>query len=93
MFNLGMPEIILILVVALIVLGPNKLPEMAKSLGKGLREFRKAADDLKDSIEKDLRQETSKPSAPKVIKPDTEPPAPPEAKTDTPGDAAEAPKP
>ena len=92
MFNLGMPEIILILVVALIVLGPKKLPEMAKSLGKGLREFRKAADDLKDSIEKDLRQDPSKPSAPNLIKPDTEPQAPAEPKADTPGDTAEAPK-
>ncbi|MFQ5457848.1 MAG: Sec-independent protein translocase protein TatB [Myxococcota bacterium] len=60
MFNLGMPEIILILVVALIVMGPKKLPEMAKSLGKGLREFRKATDDLKDSIEKDLRDDVKK---------------------------------
>ncbi len=66
MFNLGMPEIILILVVALIVLGPRKLPEMAKSLGKGLREFRKAADDLKEGIEKDLRDEARKPAQPEA---------------------------
>jgi TatA/E family protein of Tat protein translocase len=70
MFNLGMPEIILILVVALIVMGPKKLPEMAKALGKGLREFRKAADDLKEGIEKDLRQEAPKPPAPGALKPE-----------------------
>jgi Tat protein translocase TatB subunit len=54
MFNIGMPELILILVVALIVLGPKRLPEMAKSLGKALREFQKATEDLKDSLQKDL---------------------------------------
>lgn len=90
MFNLGTPEIVLILIVALIVMGPKKLPEMAKSLGKGLREFRKAADDLKDSIEKDLREEATKPAKPNLIKPD----APPAAPLETPGpeEAADAPK-
>ncbi len=62
MFNLGMPELLLILVVALIILGPKKLPELAKSLGRGLREFRKATDDIKDSLEKDLRPDVPKPS-------------------------------
>ena len=81
MFNLGMPEIILILVVALIVMGPKKLPEMAKSLGKGLREFRKAADDLKEGVEKDLRPDQAKPSAEKnLIPPDQ--PAPSEGTSD-----------
>lgn len=73
MFNLGMPEIILILVVALIVMGPKKLPEMAKSLGKGLREFRKAADDLKESVEKDLRPDHAKPSEEKKLIPPDQP--------------------
>jgi len=88
MFNLGMPELILILVVALIVMGPKKLPEMAKSLGKGLREFRKAADDLKDSIEKDLREDISKPAPPNLVKPETPAAAQPPASDD----AAGAPK-
>jgi len=50
MFGIGFPELLMILVVALLVIGPKKLPELAKSLGKGLAEFRKATDDLKDTI-------------------------------------------
>ena len=42
MFGIGVPELILILVVGLVVFGPGKLPEVARSLGKGIREFRKA---------------------------------------------------
>lgn len=61
MFNLGTPELIVILVVALIILGPKRLPELAKSLGRGLREFRKATEDIKDSLEKDLRPDARRP--------------------------------
>jgi TatA/E family protein of Tat protein translocase len=50
MFGIGMPELILILGLALIVLGPKKLPELAKALGKGLAEFRRATDDLKEEF-------------------------------------------
>lgn len=46
MFNIGMSELILILVIALIVFGPGKLPEVSKALGKSLQEFRKAASDV-----------------------------------------------
>ena len=44
--NIGAPELIIILVIALLVLGPGKLPEVGASLGKGIREFRKAANDV-----------------------------------------------
>jgi sec-independent protein translocase protein TatA len=47
---IGMPELILIFVVALLVFGPKKLPEIGKSLGKGLSEFKKASDELKKTI-------------------------------------------
>ena len=49
-----MPELVLIFIVALIVFGPKKLPEIGKSLGKGLAEFKKASDDFKQSIQKEV---------------------------------------
>jgi TatA/E family protein of Tat protein translocase len=65
MFGIGMPELLLILAVALIVLGPKKLPELARALGKGLAEFRRATDDLKDEFRKMEHQvEDSAPPAP-----------------------------
>ena len=48
-FNIGAPELIIILIIALVVLGPGKLPDVAQSLGKSLREFRKAASDVADA--------------------------------------------
>ena len=53
MFGIGMPEMLLILAVALIVIGPKKLPDLAKSLGRAFGEFKKATNDLKGSLEID----------------------------------------
>ncbi len=50
MFGMGMPEILLILAIALIVIGPKKLPDIAKALGRAMGEFKKATNDLKSSI-------------------------------------------
>ncbi|MFH0729867.1 MAG: twin-arginine translocase TatA/TatE family subunit [Pseudomonadota bacterium] len=50
MFGMGMPEILVILAVALIVIGPKKLPDLAKSLGRAINEFRHATTDLKESL-------------------------------------------
>lgn len=52
--SIGMPELILIFVVALLVFGPKKLPELGKSLGRGLAEFKKASEELKKTIEDEI---------------------------------------
>ncbi len=52
--NIGAPELIIILVIALLVLGPGKLPEVGASLGKSIREFRKASGDIADSVKVDV---------------------------------------
>ena len=54
--SIGMPELILIFVVALLVFGPKKLPEIGKSIGKGLAEFKRASDELKKTIEQEIEQ-------------------------------------
>jgi sec-independent protein translocase protein TatA len=51
--NIGAPELIIILVIALLILGPGKLPEVGASIGKSIREFRKASSDLSDSVKVD----------------------------------------
>ena len=62
MFGIGMQELLLILVIALIVLGPKKLPEVAKALGRALNEFKRATSDLKDSLDVDHSLNTVKKS-------------------------------
>jgi sec-independent protein translocase protein TatB len=60
MFGIGSTELIIILIVALIVIGPAKLPEMAKSLGKALGEFRRVSTDVKRTIEMEAEQADQK---------------------------------
>jgi len=83
-FNIGPGELIIILIIALVVLGPGKLPDVASSLGKSVREFRKAATDLQDATKLDapapaapvppVAAPVSGPTAPAVA-PDPAPPA------------------
>ena len=74
MFGIGIPEILIILVVALLVLGPQKLPELAKALGRAMGEFKRATRDLRETMdldnldvtepsskEKDKKEEEEKP--------------------------------
>lgn len=67
---LGFPELVIIFVVALLVFGPRKLPELGRSLGKGLSEFKRASNDLRQTLDDEIRDEerrtalTTPPSAP-----------------------------
>ncbi|WP_424952033.1 Sec-independent protein translocase subunit TatA/TatB [Deinococcus sp.] len=61
--NLGFPEIMIILVVALLVFGPKKLPDLGRSLGNGIREFRKGTQGLKDELEGSLKETPATPAA------------------------------
>lgn len=55
--SIGMPELIVIFVIALIIFGPRKLPELGRSLGKGINEFKRASNELKSTFEEEVRIE------------------------------------
>jgi TatA/E family protein of Tat protein translocase len=64
--GLGMTELVIILVIALIIFGPRKLPELGKSLGKSIGEFRKASNELKTTLEEEIRVEEQKEQKAKI---------------------------
>ena len=60
--SIGMPELIIIFVIALIIFGPRKLPELGRSLGKSIAEFKKASNELKSTLEEEIRLEEQRSS-------------------------------
>ena len=70
--SLGIPELILIFIVALLVFGPKRLPEIGRTLGKALGEFKKATDDLKNTIEREVQVEELKQLSTNITSPAAE---------------------
>jgi TatA/E family protein of Tat protein translocase len=81
--SIGMPELVIILVIALIIFGPRKLPELGRSLGRSIGEFRRASNELRSTLEEEIRVEEQKSTAPKPAsassETQTDPPAEPTA--------------
>jgi len=73
--SLGFPELIVIFVIALIIFGPRKLPEIGKSLGKSLAEFKKASNELRNTLEEEIRIEEQRTTA-EPVKTTTSPATP-----------------
>ncbi|MEZ5418414.1 MAG: TatA/E family twin arginine-targeting protein translocase [Vicinamibacterales bacterium] len=66
--SIGMPELVIILVIALIIFGPRKLPELGKSLGKSINEVKKASTELQNTLEKEIQLEEQKDREEKAAK-------------------------
>ena len=64
--SVGMPELLIILVIALIVFGPRKLPELGRSLGRSLGEFKRASNELRNTLEEEVRVEEQKEQRSKI---------------------------
>jgi sec-independent protein translocase protein TatA len=81
--SVGVPELIIIFTIALIIFGPRKLPELGKSLGKSLAEFKRASNELKNTLDEEIRLEDQR-SATRAAEPRAvhTPPAEPEAVPD-----------
>src|SRR5260370_13813443 len=85
--SVGMPEMLIILVIALIIFGPRKLPELGRSLGKSLAEFKKASNELRNTLEEEIRIEEQRDKAqPSSTTASTTPPTPPTGHVDAAND-------
>jgi sec-independent protein translocase protein TatA len=85
--SIGMQELIIIFVIALIIFGPRKLPELGRSLGKSLAEFKRASNDLRNTLEEEIRvdeQRAPQPPRPAPVKEAEAPLAPHTADGETP---------
>jgi sec-independent protein translocase protein TatA len=82
--SIGMPELVIIFVIALIIFGPRKLPELGKSLGRSLNEFKKASNDLQNTLEQEIKLEEQKETAAATRKADADPAPPPVTDTSAP---------
>ena len=80
--SIGMPELIIIFVIALIIFGPRKLPELGRSLGKSINEFKRASNELKNTLDEEIRveearsterQRTPEPARPHPVDPQADP--------------------
>ena len=85
--NIGMPELIVIFTIALLIFGPRKLPELGRSLGRSLSEFKKASNELRSTLEEEIRVEDQRDAA--KVPPAVSAPAP-VAQTDEPAPARAA---
>jgi Sec-independent protein secretion pathway components len=93
MLNIGPQELILVLIIALVVVGPQRLPELGRSIGRALKEFRKIQDDVKDTLKFDLNEDPEPYVAPRGKSPTVSPTALPDTPTvgtDTPNGASPA---
>jgi TatA/E family protein of Tat protein translocase len=86
--SIGMPELIIILVIALIIFGPRKLPELGRSLGKSIGEFKRASNELRSTLEEEIRieeqRERTTPAAATPPSPTPSPTPPPPVAEPTP---------
>ncbi len=87
--SIGMPELIIIFVIALIIFGPRKLPELGKSLGSSIREFKRASNEMQRTLEEEIKIEET--STPEPKKSETPMPAPTQVSDSTTGEPEPAP--